>query len=321
MPKRHRQWVRSTLCSTELHSTNPQSSPVLSIETVSSCTCFIHGFQTPVQLSKSFRSRKYGSKIPNPSCQRGSMDATWWLCLCQVISHFFVISFFASLFCGLDDVASRSPAAWKRMEFLTAILDITTPSPPEIGKFISKALGQQYRTHVAFCICAWIHVSARLIAEGNWFLVGTVSSLSMASVFEFMVVASSMVSLVLARWVMAQATVAAVILLFQGYFLQAGVSFIPFLPAIYAMHNSLAPVSSFEGEEGMRSKTGGQNQNVANSTQMAIKVANTIEMSAIVGENQNVANTTQMAIKVADTVDVAEKRLDSVEDKGVVDIN
>lgn len=54
---------------------------------------------------------------------------------------------------------------------------------------------------------------------------------------------------------------------------------------------------------------------------MAIKVANTVEMSAIVAENQNVANTTQMPIKVADTVDVAKKRLDSVEDKWVVDIN
>ncbi|XP_058190768.1 uncharacterized protein LOC131308001 isoform X1 [Rhododendron vialii] len=262
------------------------------------------------------------------------MDATWWLCLCPVISHFFVIAFFASLFCGLDDVASRSPAAWKRMEFLTAILgthpfviarvfrrsiyfvsaflcamtiDITTPSPPEIGKFISKALGQHYRTHVTFCICAWIHVSARLIAEGNWFLVGTVSSLSMASVFEFMVVASSMDSLVLARLVMAQSTVVAVILLFQGYFLQAGVSFIPFLPAIYAMHNSLdklyhymplASVSSFEVGTEKRSKTGGQNQNVANTTQMAIKVTNTVDVSAT----------------------VAEKGLASVEDKCVVDL-
>ncbi|XP_058190769.1 uncharacterized protein LOC131308001 isoform X2 [Rhododendron vialii] len=194
------------------------------------------------------------------------MDATWWLCLCPVISHFFVIAFFASLFCGLDDVASRSPAAWKRMEFLTAIL-----------------------------------------AEGNWFLVGTVSSLSMASVFEFMVVASSMDSLVLARLVMAQSTVVAVILLFQGYFLQAGVSFIPFLPAIYAMHNSLdklyhymplASVSSFEVGTEKRSKTGGQNQNVANTTQMAIKVTNTVDVSAT----------------------VAEKGLASVEDKCVVDL-
>lgn len=175
----------------------------------------------------------------------------------------FVMMFFQLLLFGLDDLALCSPAAWKRMDFLTPVLgthpfDIDQPirwyvysgfaslcavitwipvkfSPAQVEKFISKALRQQCRTDVAFCICVWIHASARLIAGGNWFFVGSLSCASIACVFASMAVASSRDCLVLARWVVAHSAAIAIFLAFQDYFLQAGVSIFPVLPAIYAM--------------------------------------------------------------------------------------
>ncbi|XP_058221473.1 uncharacterized protein LOC131331503 [Rhododendron vialii] len=182
----------------------------------------------------------------------------------------FVLMFFQLLLFGLDDLALCSPAARKRMDFLTPVLgahpfDTDQPirwyiysgfaslcaviawipvkfSPARVEKFIAKALRQQCRTHVAFCICVWIHASNRLIAGGNWFFVGSLSCASIACVFAFMVVASSRDCLVLARWVVAHSTAVAVFLVFQGYFLQAVVSIFPVLPAVYAMFETRAGV-------------------------------------------------------------------------------
>lgn len=192
------------------------------------------------------------------------------------------------LLVGLVDLALQSPSAWERMEFLTPVLGnhpfdiyletrwyiccgfallcslipwipvLFNRSQAEI--FISRALNQQYRTRAVFCICLWINVSARLIAGENWFFVSFLSSSSVASVSAFMLVESSRDSLVLAWWAMAQSIVVAVNLVFEGNFLQAGVSTFPILPAICAVRNS--------SRKEKRSKTSERNQSIDDTAQM-----------------------------------------------------